>query len=112
MKPRWRKGVVLLQTLVMSVVLSMVAVMMMKWVLARYMMAARNYRSTVAKAHSQYYIGNRFSTWNFTNYPANFGSIPTSGSYTVPLDGKVVGYSRTGMGPGTPMTVTITADPD
>lgn len=112
MIPRWRKGTALLQTLVMSVLLSMVAVMMMKWVLARYMMAARNYRSTVAKAHSQYYVGDRFSTWNFVNYPVSFGSIPTSGSYTIPADNKVVGYSRTSMGAGTPMRVTITADPD
>jgi len=114
MKPRWKKGTVLLQTLVMSVVLSMIAVMMMKWVLARYMLAARSYRSTVAKAHSQYYIGDRFSTWNFINYPVNFGSIPTSGSYTIPGDSRVVGYSRTGMnaGTGTPMTFTITSYPD
>ena len=52
MKLRRKKGTVLLQTLIMAVILSMIAVMMMKWVLARYMMAARNYRSTAATARS------------------------------------------------------------
>ena len=104
MKPRWRKGTVLLQTLVMSVILSMVAVMMMKWVLARYMMAARNYRSTVAKAHSQGYGMERFSTWNF-----NTSAVSSGGSTA--LDTKPVSYTTSGNG-NTMRTVLITSDPD
>jgi hypothetical protein len=86
MKARSRRGVVLLQTLVLSVVLSMMAVMVMKWVLARYMLAARNYRSTESVAHAQY-INSLFSSWN-----SNFASIPSAGSMTI--DGKSFTFSR------------------
>ena len=114
MRSRRKKGMVLLQTLVMSVLLSLMAVMVMKWVLARYMMSSRNYRSAQAKAHSQYYGDEEISRWNFVNYPVNFAAIPTSGSYTIPVDNKVVNYSRTGINPvtGAPMVITITTNPD
>lgn len=104
MKPRWRKGTALLQTLVMSVLLSMAAVMMMKWVLARYMMAARNYRSTVAKAHSHGYGMERFSTWNF-----NTSAVGSGG--TIFLDTKKVEYNTSGDG-DTMRTVVIESYPD
>lgn len=119
MIPRWRKGTALLQTLVMSVLLSMVAVMMMKWVLARYVMAARNYRSTQAKFYSQYYLGYQLSRWNLVNYPINFAGIPTTGSFTIPGDNmpvpnKTVNYSRTGVNAatGAPGVLTLTVNPD
>lgn len=64
MKPRWKKGMILMQTLVMSVLLSMIAVMLMKWVLARYMMAARNFRSTTATARTVGYSQKFMSSWN------------------------------------------------
>jgi len=70
MKPRWKKGMVLLQTLVMSVLLSLIAVMVMKWVLARYMMAARNYRATTSTARATGYSQQFFSTWNSGAAPA------------------------------------------
>jgi hypothetical protein len=91
MKPRWRRGVVLLQTLVMSVILSMIAVMVMKWVLARYILAARNYRATEAKAHSQGITADQMSRWNFVDFPA-FTSIPSYGFMMV--DGNKVEYNR------------------
>jgi hypothetical protein len=78
---------VLLQTLVMSVVLSMMAVMVMKWVLARYMLAARNYRSSESVAHAQY-VNFLFAGWN-----SNFASIPSNGSMLI--DGKTFTFSRT-----------------
>lgn len=84
MKPRFRRGVVLLQTLVLSVVLSMMAVMVMKWVLARYMLAARNYRSNEAVAHSQY-VNSLFSAWNF-------GAVGSSG-YII-IDQRRLSYQR------------------
>ena len=48
MKPKlyWKRGAILLQTLVMSVLLSLIAVMVLKWVLARYMVANRVLRSS------------------------------------------------------------------
>lgn len=109
MKPRWKKGVVLLQTLVMSVILSMIAVMVMKWVLARYMLAARNYRSSEAKARSQSITDDRFSTWNFNAYP-NFAAIPTTGNMTV--DGTRVDYRRARTNSQGSMPYTITIDQD
>lgn len=85
----FRRGVVLLQTLVTSVILSMIAVMVLKWVLGRYMLAARNYRSTVSKAHTQGVSMQNFSAWNF-----NTGSIPASGSSV--LDSKTISYTTSG----------------
>ncbi|PKM96526.1 MAG: hypothetical protein CVU79_13035 [Elusimicrobia bacterium HGW-Elusimicrobia-3] len=104
MKPGWKKGIVLVQTLVISVILSMIAVMVMKWVLARYMLAARNYRSSEAASHSQWVAADRLSQWNFYAYP-DLSNVPSTGVTT--LDGTNVRYSRTG---GMSMRVTITAD--
>ena len=102
MKPRFRKGVVLLQTLVMSVLLSMIAVMVMKWVLARYLMAARNYRASEARAHSDYIPGALVGGWVFNTSP-----VPSSGNVTI--DGKSVQYSR-GTGESKPFTITVGQD--
>ncbi|MDT8286526.1 MAG: hypothetical protein RQ748_05395 [Elusimicrobiales bacterium] len=49
---RLRRGAVLLQTLVISVIISMIAVMVMKWVLARYTIATRIQRSAKNEARS------------------------------------------------------------
>lgn len=75
MKPRWRKGTALLQTLVMSVLLSMISVSLMKWVLARYMIAARNYRSTATIARAGGYSQQLFSNWNFGSVPSGASTI-------------------------------------
>ena len=85
MKLRRKKGTVLLQTLVMAVILSMIAVMMMKWVLARYMMAARNYRSVATTTRVGGYTQAVFSSWNFNTGPV----LPP-----VP-DGKAITYTPT-----------------
>ena len=72
MKPRrWRKGVILLQTLVMSVILSMIAVMLLKWVLGRYMLAARAFRSTKASSLSEGYAATVTSNWNLNGNPGS-----------------------------------------
>jgi len=42
---------VLLQTLVMSVILSMIAVMVMQWVLGRYLIASRSFKSNLTIVH-------------------------------------------------------------
>lgn len=71
-KPIWRRGMVLLQTLVISVVLSMISVMVLKWIMGRYIMAARGYRSVTTRARAHGYFHDRFATWNFntTGMPA------------------------------------------
>ncbi len=76
MTMRRRKGVILLQTLVMSVVLSFMAVMVLQWVLGRYMLAARAYKGAKSFSHSEGYSDMFSSTWNF-------GSTPGNGSATV-----------------------------
>lgn len=108
MKAGWKRGAVLLQTLVMAITLSMIAVMLMKWVLARYLLAARNYRATEAKSRSQMVTGQQFSQWNFQDFP-NPGSIPSNGTLTT-FEGTQVRYSRNGN--AVPMTFTVTIDED
>jgi len=99
MTNRRRKGVVLLQTLVMSVLLSMMAVMLLKWILARYTMAAHNYRSDTTRARVGGYTQAAFSSWNFNAGPA-LPAVP---------DGKNIAYSPSGAGM---VTVTMTSDED
>lgn len=100
MKPRWRKGSALLQTLVMSVLLSMIAISMMKWVLARYTMSARNYRSVATTSRVGGYTQAVFSYWNFGSGPSSMPALP---------DGKSINYSASGAGMA---TVTLTSDED
>ena len=104
-----RKGMILLQTLVMSVILSMIAVMVMQWVLGRYMTATRTYRSSASKVRSQGYSSNLFSMWSMMSYPS-FGLIPTSGSTC--MDGFSLIYSRGALSPTNGMFIKIDADQD
>ena len=99
-----RKGMILLQTLVMTVIFSMISVMVMQWVLGRYMIAARTYRSSVTKVHSQGYFFNLFSTWK-----DDLGSIPSGGNTLI--DTQYVSYTARGSG-NNMRTVTITSDED
>jgi lipopolysaccharide export system protein LptC len=99
-----RRGMVLLQTLVISVILSMIAVMVLKWVLSRYMFAARNYRSTVSKVHSTGWAMQRFSTWNF-----NTSAVGSSGSTSI--DTKTVTFTTSGSG-ATMRTFSFQSDQD
>jgi len=68
-----RKGMMLLQTLIMAVLLSMISVMVMQWVLGRYMIAARTQRSNASKTHTTGYADCHLSAWNF-----NWGTIPSA----------------------------------
>jgi len=100
MKPRWKKGTVLLQTMIMSLVLSMISVMLLKWVLARYMVAARSYRSTTTTARTVGYSQRIFSQWNFNTGPGVLPATP---------DSKTITYGTAGSGM---VTVTMTSDED
>jgi hypothetical protein len=88
---------VLLHTLVISVVISIIAVMVLRWVTGRYMLSARNYRSTTTKARAHGYFQNLFPAW-FSS-----GVVPSG---TTSIDGKTVSYSVSGT------MVTITSDED
>jgi S-formylglutathione hydrolase FrmB len=89
----------------MSVILSLIAVMVLKWVLGRYMLAARTYRSSVAAAHSAGYAEKSFATWNF-----NTGTVPSNGSMTMDTN-YTVDYQTSGPG-NTIRTFTITTKED
>ena len=99
MRLRRKKGMVLLQTLVMSVILSMVSVMMMKWVIARYTMAARNYRANATLSRAGGYSQAYFSTWNAGGQPGCGATI----------NGQTVSCNISG---GAMRTVVITANQD
>lgn len=62
--PRLRRGTVLLQTLVISVVISMIAIMVMKWVLARYTLATRVQRSATNEARGDGCVSHSVSRRN------------------------------------------------
>lgn len=95
MKPRrWRKGVILLQTLVMSVILSMIAVMVLKWVLGRYMLAARAFRSAKSYSHSEGYAGTVTSNWNFNSTPGGSGTAVEGQNISYTITGSVNGTNR------------------
>ena len=102
---RWRKGVILLQTLVMSVVLSMIAVMVLKWVLSRYMLTARNYRATTAKVRTDGCASKMFATWNF-----NTSMVTSSGNCGL-VDGKTITDTTSGAG-NTMRTFVFTTNED
>ena len=76
----------LVQTLVMAAVLSMIAVIVMQWVLGRYLIGARTYRSNASKTHADGYFSTLSSDWK-----DNLGAIPPSGN-TI-MDGKNLKYS-------------------
>ena len=97
---------ILLQTLVMAVILSMIAVMVMQWVLGRYMTAARTYRSSASKVHSQGYSFDRLSTWNFQL----MNTVPSIG-HTV-MDGQTVFYVAYSVPSSGMRTVDMTSDED
>ncbi|MEI7481486.1 MAG: hypothetical protein WCK75_03970 [Elusimicrobiota bacterium] len=64
----WKKGAILLQTLVMSVILSMISVMILKWIMARYIIVARIQQSAKNTGNAQGYAALNVKTWTT---PAN-----------------------------------------
>ncbi|MCX5786339.1 MAG: hypothetical protein NTX59_11690 [Elusimicrobia bacterium] len=96
----YRKGMILLQVLVMSVILSMIAVMVMQWVLGRYIVAARTYKSSTTKVRAQGYSANLFCT------PAAFTGAPVGSGSVTDSEGKTVSHGSAGT------KFTITSDED
>ena len=86
MKIIFKRGSMLLQTLVMCVIMAMIGVMVLKWVMARYMLSTRLYRSSEAKIRTEGCL----SKTNANR--SNFSSMPTSGS-CVDAQGKTVNYT-------------------
>ena len=76
----WKKGAILLQTLVLSVILSMISVMVMKWVLARYTIVNRIQQSAKNTGNAQGYAAFKASV-DLGNW-----AIPSESSPYPPLD--------------------------
>jgi hypothetical protein len=100
MKIIFKRGSMLLQTLVMCVIMAMIGVMVLKWVMARYMLSARLYRSSVAKVRTEGCASRVQATWNFN-------SVSSNGSCTV--DGIRVNYRA---GSGSPHKIDFTVNQD
>lgn len=60
----WKNGAILLQTLIMSVMLSMIAVMLIKWVLARLIIANRMQNSAKNTGIALGYNMKNIQTWS------------------------------------------------
>ncbi|MFH1618734.1 MAG: hypothetical protein ABIG11_02415 [bacterium] len=54
LKKSLTRGVVLLQTLIMAVILAMIGAMTLKWTLGRHALVSQGYKSTVARAETDY----------------------------------------------------------
>ena len=83
----WKKGAILLQTLVMAILLSMIAIMVMKWVLARYILVGHMHRSIAANTRGEGYSAFRLCNSNWqtaavANSSVNIDSPPKSLSLT------------------------------
>ena len=79
----WRKGSVLLQTLVICLLLAYVSISVTKWVLQRYSGVANTYRGNMAMGTAGGGADRVVSEWNF-NTP------PGSGNYSI--DAKNLTY--------------------
>lgn len=99
-RPAWKKGQILLQTLVMSIILSMIAIMIMKWVLIRYTMVGRMHRSITANTRGEGYMFSRFCTTNwqtsgispssiYLDNPQKFYELKVTGSVSGTTSQKV-----------------------
>jgi len=86
----WKRGAILLQTLVMSVLLSLISVMVLKWVLARYIIVNRVKASAVNTGNAQGYATNCTQVWSWAT------ATPPNNSAT--LDSKPVSFQRVSAG--------------
>lgn len=74
----WKKGAILLQTLVMSVILSLIAVMVLKWVLARYLIVSRIQASSRNTGNAQGYAAFKLNKLTPDPTPLTIDGKPVS----------------------------------
>ena len=92
-----RKGS-LVQTLVLCIILALIAAMILKWVMGRYLLSVRLYKSAQAKARSEGIFNDRMSRWNF--------NLPSNGSQNFTVDGKTINVNVSAT------QITMTTDED
>jgi len=92
-----RKGS-LVQTLVLCIILALISAMILKWVMGRYLLSVRLYKSAQAKVRSEGIFNDRISNWNF--------NLPNNGSQNFNVDGKIINVNVSGT------QVTMSTDED
>lgn len=88
LKAKKREGSVLLQTLVMCVILSFIAVSLTRWALGRYSAVNKTYTDTIYNSHFMRNNGNLYS---------RFASQMSSGYITFELEGTCGIYGGVGV---------------
>jgi hypothetical protein len=112
---RWRKASVLLQTLVMTVLISMMGVMVLKWVLGRYMFAVRNFHSATTRLNAQGFSDTLYPAWYHAGVsaPTSSSKVKTTINTVDHTQCVVVKYAGPApSSPGASGVVTITSDED
>ena len=74
MKNVFRQGVILLQTLVVCVLMSMMGVMVLKWVTARYVIVSKEYKTSVAKTRTEGCSAKIMSNFSLETKPTSISS--------------------------------------
>lgn len=87
----WKKGAILLQTLVMSVILSMISVMVLKWVLARYIIVNRVQQSAENTGLGPDFAQSKSLSWAV---PANNSTTTAKKTVVFNQAGSVSGITR------------------
>jgi len=99
-----KKGTILLHTLVMAVILSMISIMVIRWVLARYIIANRIMSSAKNTSFAQGYAAKSVESFN----SATDWDIPDSGEKPLPDDpARTMSYTISGSGSVQKMDVVI-----
>ncbi|MCG2726189.1 MAG: hypothetical protein L6420_08055 [Elusimicrobia bacterium] len=86
----FKRGSMLLQTLVMCVIMAAIGVMVLKWVMARYMLSTRLYRSGAAKVRTEGCMSKVTSQLNAGSAPA--GCNPDGVTVTYIQSGNQINY--------------------
>lgn len=94
---------VLLQTLVLCIILATIAVMVLKWVMARYLMASRDYRSAASRGLAQGYFDYNQAKWGGS------GVVSNSNCHTTEVNGET---RRVYVTPQAGNRITVTIDED
>ena len=102
-----RKGSVLLQTLVMCVVLSFIAVSITRWVFARYSSSTRNFNDSAVNGARFKVVNHDFSYASIQNSTTNCVTNVGSGTTT---EGAQYSVSCTSSGNTSKYTYTIVVD--
>jgi hypothetical protein len=97
-KAHFKKGLILLQILVISVILSMLCVTLLKLILGRHLLAAKMLRSAKAKTYSDAAFARNVPNCNFVT--------PVNGNTSIPIDDKTVNINVS----GSKITTTIEQD--